>query len=290
MKLPNNREAKSSQPVAEPVVPTAERLQKLLAQQGFGSRREIETWIEEGRLTVNGTVAKLGTKVLPTDQIALNKRPITLAAEPEPFKVLLYHKPEGEVCTRHDPEGRPTVFSALPRLRQGRWVSVGRLDLNTSGLLLFTDDGELANRLMHPSYELEREYAVRVYGKVSPEIIQRLLQGVQLEDGLARFLKIEDAGGEGKNHWYRVVLTEGRNKEVRRLWESQNVVVSRLIRIRFANVHLPPRIRQGQTLELTLNEINALRQCVKLPELPPRPPAAKPRVAKVVRRPSPFRS
>ncbi len=181
--------------------------------------------------------------------------------------MLAYHKPVGEVCTRSDPEGRPTVFNNIPRLKQGRWLSVGRLDINTSGLLLLTNDGDLANRLMHPSSEIEREYAVRVLGKVDREMVDRLKAGVQLEDGMAAFDDIIDAGGEGANHWYHVVLREGRNREVRRLWESQGLAVSRLTRIRYGNIMLSRRIKKGKWQELSLAEVNSLRRLVKLPDI-----------------------
>ncbi len=243
---------------------TEERVQKLLAQRGLGSRREIETWITSGMVTVNGKLAKLGDKASSEDVIKVNQREVKWIDTPEVPRVLMYHKPENEVCSRSDPEGRPTVFDKLPEIKQGRWISVGRLDFNTSGLLLFTNDGELANRLMHPSYELEREYAVRVYGEVSPEILKNLTTGVKLEDGMARFSQIKDGGGEGKNHWYHVMLMEGRNREVRRLWESQEVVVSRLIRIRYGDVLLPSHLRQGKTEEMTLPQVNALRRLVKM--------------------------
>ena len=244
----------------------AERLQKLLAQRGLGSRREIETWIAQGTVTVNGKTAVLGTKAEPSDIIKVHNRLVKLIEVKAPPRVLMYHKPEQEVCTRKDPEGRPTVYDQLPDILQGRWISVGRLDFNTSGLLLFTNDGELANRLMHPSYEFDREYAVRVYGKVSPEILNKLLQGVKLEDGFAKFLSIKDGGGEGKNHWYHVTLKEGRNREVRRMWESQEITVSRLIRIRYGNITLPKGLRQGHHEEMTLSQVNALLHTVELPE------------------------
>jgi len=244
----------------------SEKLQKILAQAGLGSRRQLEEWIAAGRVSVNGRIAKLGDRAEATDRILVDGRPVRLKSE-EDFKrrVLVYHKPEGVVCSRSDPEGRPTVFEHLPLLRGQRWVIVGRLDLNTSGLLLFTNDGELANRLMHPSYEIEREYAVRVLGKVEPAMLKRLQQGVELEDGLAKFEQIIDAGGTGANHWYHVVLKEGRNREVRRIWESQEVKVSRLIRVRYGMITLPRMLRPGRWAELPADQLNELLKMIKMP-------------------------
>ncbi|MFN2310220.1 MAG: pseudouridine synthase, partial [Gammaproteobacteria bacterium] len=193
----------------------SERLQKVLARAGLGSRREIEGWIQAGRIQVDGVTAELGVQVSAGTAITVDGKPITLAA-PEATRVIAYHKPIGEITTRSDPEGRPTVFDQLPRLQQGRWIAVGRLDISTSGLLLLTNDGELANRLMHPSRELEREYAVRVFGEIDGLILERLLEGVELDDGPAHFRSVRDAGGGGANRWYHVVLGEGRNREVRR--------------------------------------------------------------------------
>ncbi len=237
----------------------AERLQKLLARTGLGSRREIEGWIESGQVRVNGRVARLGARANTTDRIEVRGRRVRLSAE-KPSRVLLYHKPVGEVCTRKDPDGRPSVFQRFPRLQQARWITVGRLDINTSGLLLVTNDGELAHALMHPSLQLEREYAVRVRGEVSESMIQRLLDGVELEDGPARFATVRDAGGTGVNHWYHVVLTEGRNREVRRLWASQGVTASRLIRIRYGQVVLGRRLKAGRWRDLDPNELRELYQ------------------------------
>lgn len=244
----------------------SEKLQKVLARTGLGSRRQIEEWIEAGRIYINGAQAKLGDRITEHDQVVVdNKRIDIVATDLVPPRVLIYHKPEGQICTQNDPEGRETVFEHLPNLRSGRWVMIGRLDINTSGLLLFTTDGEMANHLMHPSREVEREYAVRVFGQVSPEALKNLKSGVQLEDGIAKFDQIIDAGGEGSNHWYHVVLREGRNREVRRLWESQGVKVSRLIRVRYANISLPRNQHIGRWEELSLEQINSLRQAVGMP-------------------------
>lgn len=245
-----------------------EKLQKVLARAGFGSRREIESWISEGRISVNGKLATLGDRVSATDVIRVDGHVVskTRLEHSHRCRVLLYHKPVGEVTSRSDPEGRPSVFDNLPGLRNGRWIAVGRLDINTSGLLLFTNDGELANRLMHPSYTIEREYAVRVLGEVVPETLQQLREGVELDDGPARFNAIVDGGGEGANHWYHVTLDEGRNREVRRLWESQGVTVSRLIRVRYGPIAMPRRIRPGRWEELKGEELSLLRQSVGLEE------------------------
>jgi 23S rRNA pseudouridine2605 synthase len=251
-----------------------ERLQKVLAQAGLGSRRQIEQWISAGRIAVNGKAAELGQKVSGRERITLDGRPVHAAppqqkARPE---VLVYHKPAGEVCSRDDPEGRPTVFAALPRPRQGRWIGVGRLDINTSGLLLFTTDGELAHRLMHPSQEIEREYAVRLLGEVDGSMVERLLTGVELEDGPARFVSIEESGGSGANRWFHAIIREGRNREVRRLWESQGVRVSRLTRVRFGPVALERGLRQGRWRPLTPKEQKALYRAAGLQP----PPAGEP--------------
>jgi 23S rRNA pseudouridine2605 synthase len=251
-----------------------EKLQKVLANAGLGSRRQIEQWITAGRISVNREVAQLGVRVSHGDDIRIDKRRFNwppkhkAAAAPH---VLCYHKPVGEICTRRDPEGRPTVFEHLPKAKNGRWIVIGRLDINTSGLLLFTDNGELAHQLMHPAQGLEREYAVRVLGEIHPETLERLKQGVELEDGEARFERIIPAGGQGANHWYHVILREGRNREVRRLWESQGVKVSRLIRIRFGPIHLPAHLHQGHTQTLTTEEIAQLIAATqKSPETTPK--------------------
>src|SRR5690554_5917797 len=244
-----------------------EKLQKVLARAGLGSRREMEAAIEAGRVKVNGEVAKLGDRIEMRDRVEFDDRPVTLrAADETPRRVIMYNKPEGELCTRKDPEGRRTVFERLPRLKGERWIAIGRLDVNTSGLLLFTTDGELANRLMHPGHEIEREYSVRVFGEVTDAMMRKLKQGVQLEDGPANFKEIKRGGGEGMNQWFRVVLTEGRNREVRRLWESQGVQVSRLIRVRYGNIKLEQGLPQSGWGELSLKDINYLRAMVELPE------------------------
>ncbi len=242
-----------------------EKLQKVLARAGFASRRELEEWIAAGRISVNGKIATLGDRVGEHDIIRVDGRVVQRARlAPRERRVLIYHKPLGEVCTRSDPEGRPTIFDNLPRLTNGRWVTIGRLDINTSGLLLLTNDGELANRLMHPSSEIEREYAVRVLGEISAETLERLRSGVQLEDGEAHFDRLVDAGGEGANHWYHVTLREGRNREVRRLWESQGVAVSRLTRVRYGNVMLPRSVRPGRFTDLKGLELEGLLALVGL--------------------------
>ncbi|XQW83695.1 23S rRNA pseudouridine(2605) synthase RluB [Thalassotalea piscium] len=247
----------------------SEKLQKVLARAGKGSRREMETIISAGRVTVNGKVAYLGDRVEGNEQIKIDGHSVSLQTKDEEIcRVLMYNKPEGEMCTRKDPEGRPTVFDRLPKLDSGRWIAVGRLDINTSGMLLFTTDGELANRLMHPSQKVEREYAVRVFGEVNEAMLQRLRAGVKLEDGPARFQKITYRGGEGRNHWFHVVLSEGRNREVRRLWESQEVQVSRLIRVRYGDMEMKRQLPAGGWAELSLKEVNYYRQLVNLsPEL-----------------------
>ena len=252
-----------------------EKLQKVLARAGFGSRRQIERWIEEGRITVDNAPATLGARVSPDQTIRVDGRQVPTHVFQSKPRILIYHKPEGEVCTRSDPQGRPTVFEKLPKLRGARWIAIGRLDFNTSGLLLFTTDGELANRLMHPSHEVEREYAVRVLGKVDDDMLARLKQGVMLEDGPAHFDAIKEAGGAGANRWFHVVLREGRNREVRRLWEAVGVKVSRLIRVRFGPIPLPPHFHAGRTVELDEEASAALYDSVGLK--PPAAPAPKKR-------------
>jgi 23S rRNA pseudouridine2605 synthase len=237
-----------------------ERLQKVLAQAGLGSRREMETWIAEGRVTVNGEPVALGTRVTADDEIRVDRRLITVKAPNEALpRVLLYHKQEGEIVSRDDPEGRASVFDKLPKLRGQKWIAIGRLDFNTSGLLIFTTSGDLANRLMHPRFEVEREYAVRVQGSLTEEQIRQLLkEGIELDDGTVKFEKLVDEGGEGYNHWYRLVLKEGRNRVVRRTFEALGLPVSRLMRVRFGIVHLPPRLKRGMIAELGAGEVKAI--------------------------------
>jgi len=256
---------------------TEERVQKVLSRMGFGSRREIERWIEQGRVKVNGVACTLGDRVKPGDRVHVNgKRIIVREEKQEETRVIMYHKPEGEVCTRSDPEGRPTIFDHLPKAGRARWVSIGRLDINTSGLLLFTTNGELANRLMHPSNEIEREYAVRVNGTVTKDILSQLKTEVMLEDGPAHFDDIQDGGGEGYNHWYYVVIREGRNREVRRLWEAVGIRVSRLMRVRYGNIILPKSLRKGRTRDLDAGDIRQLGESVGLDiEVKSRAPAKK---------------
>lgn len=241
-------------------------MQKVLAAAGLGSRREIEVLIAAGEVTVNGKTVQLGDRASPGDRITVRGRPVS-SRSPETLRILAYNKPEDEVTTRRDPQGRPTVFSALPPLRLGRWINVGRLDINSSGLLLFTNDGELANRLMHPSAEIEREYAVRVHGQLDAGMRERLLAGVELDDGTARFASLSLASGSGTNHWYHAVLAEGRNREVRRLMESQGLPVSRLIRVRYGPVKLGGGLKRGRWRELTPVEAKALVAAAGLPGL-----------------------
>jgi len=249
---PLRRPRSPKPPTSPPTSPLqAERLQKLLAAAGHGSRRQIESWIAAGRVTVNGAVAKLGDRASPADRIELDGRALPVAASAGQPRVILYHKPEGELVTRADPQGRPTVFARLPPIAGGKWVAVGRLDINSAGLLLFTDSGELANRLMHPRYEVEREYAVRVLGALNAEERTQLLKGVRLQDGIGRFERLEPSGTpEGANRWYRVVLREGRNREVRRLFEAVGRRVSRLLRVRYGSIRLPRELRPGHWVEL----------------------------------------
>ncbi len=236
-----------------------EKVQKVLARSGLGSRREMEAAISAGRVKVNGKVAQLGDRIGPNHQVSLDDRPQNLkGAEESARRVIMYNKPEGELCTRKDPEGRRTVFERLPRLKGERWIAIGRLDINTSGLLLFTTDGELANRLMHPSTQVEREYAVRVMGEVKREHVVNMVSGVMLEDGPARFTDVQEFGGEGINSWFHVVIMEGRNREVRRLWDSQGLTVSRLKRVRYGTIFLDKRARAGEWVELEQSEIDEL--------------------------------
>ncbi|MFZ5756697.1 MAG: pseudouridine synthase [Pseudomonadota bacterium] len=243
-----------------------EKLQKVLARAGLASRRIAEEWIAAGRVTVNGRIATLGERIAADDEVRVDGRRIEVATGDEMERqVIAYHKQEGEVVSRNDPEGRPSVFDQLPALRGQRWVSVGRLDLHTSGLLLLTNDGELANRLMHPSTAVEREFAVRIEGELSAEKKRVLLDGVMLDDGLSKFLAITDAGSQGTGHWYRCSLVGGKFREVRRLWESQGYVVGRLVRIRFGSFSMPSTLRQGHWLELSGDDIARLEQLCRLP-------------------------
>lgn len=244
-----------------------EKLQKVLARAGLGSRRELEGWIKQGRVKVNNTVANLGDRVYGSERISVDGRPVKMAPVTETrTQVLIYNKPEGEVCSTKDPEGRRTVFDRLPKPSSGRWIVVGRLDFNTSGLLIFTTDGELANKLMHPSSEIDREYLVRVLGNVTEQMQQRLLSGVELEDGPAHFTDIVESRGEGANRWFYVCLMEGRNREVRRLWESQDIKVSRLKRVRFGPVFMPSRLKVGQWEYLEQKDVNIIYDSVGLPK------------------------
>lgn len=239
---------------ADAGVPATQKLQKILAQAGLGSRRAMEAWISQGRITVNGQPATLGMRVGAGDQIKVGNRSIRARAESGLPRVLIYHKPEGEITSRSDPMGRPSVFDRLPKISGARWIAVGRLDFNSCGLLLFTSSGELANRLMHPKFEIEREYAVRILGSLNDEHVDRLLEGVTLEDGVARCVSVESRGGEGSNQWYHVVLREGRNREVRRMFASLGFAVSRLMRVRYGPVELPARVKRGQSYELSADE------------------------------------
>lgn len=246
----------------------SEKLQKVLARVGLGSRRYMEEVIAAGRVSVNGRIAQVGERIEPGDELRIDGRKVQFQLEDEVRRrVLVYYKPEGEICSRNDPDGRPTVFEQLPQIANDRWVMVGRLDINSTGLLLFTNDGELANRLMHPSNEIEREYAVRVMGEVTAEARKNLLAGVELDDGPAKFESFSDIGGEGINRWYQVVVKEGRNREVRRLFESQGLKVSRLLRTRYGSVILPRELRTGRWVELDKHDIDNL---VKSVELKPR--------------------
>lgn len=248
----------SATPQRKAPAAAGERLQKLLAQSGLGGRREMEEWIAAGRVQVNGQPATLGQRVLPGDRVKVNGRLVNLHGATRAPQVLLYHKPEGEIVSRSDPAGRPNVFTNLPRVRGGKWIAVGRLDFNTSGLLLFTTSGALANALMHPRNEMIREYAVRVLGPLDDEAKDQLKKGVELEDGPAALKGIEEAGGEGANQWYRVTIAEGRNREVRRLFEAVGRTVSRLIRVRYGPFILPPRLKRGQSLQVDEKDVEKL--------------------------------
>jgi 23S rRNA pseudouridine2605 synthase len=242
-----------------------QRLHKLLALAGLGSRRDMEELIASGRVTINGQTAQVGAGVTQHDVVRVDGRPLRLPFEAELPQVLIYHKPEGEIVSQDDPEGRATVFDKLPRIKQGKWIAIGRLDINTSGLLIFTNSGDLANRFMHPRYEVEREYAVRVFGELSEEQMAMLTQGIELEDGPASFDRIVAQGGEGANHWYQVIIREGRNREVRRLFEAFQLPVSRLMRVRFGPVNLPPRVKRGSMLKLEQKQVVELLEWAGLP-------------------------
>ena len=240
--------------------PDAPKLHKVLAQAGIGSRRDMEQLILEGRISVNGEPAHIGQRISFGDQVRVNGKPIRVHISPPPPRVLAYHKPAGEIVSHDDPQNRPTVFRRLPKLPQGKWQSVGRLDLNTEGLLLFTSSGELANQLMHPRFGVEREYAVRVLGTLDRETRARLLEGVKIDGQPASFRSIEDGGGEGANHWYRVVITEGRNREVRKLFDAVGLAVSRLIRIRYGSMVLPRGLKRGVWVELDDQDVRSIRR------------------------------
>lgn len=238
-----------------------ERIQKVLAQAGVGSRRAMEEWIAAGRVTVNGVLATLGMRVVEGDILRADHRTVLVKAQSEQEfpRVLLYHKQEGEIVSRDDPEKRTNVFEKLPKLRGMKWIAIGRLDYNTSGLLIFTTSGELANRLMHPRFEVEREYAVRVQGQLTPEQMKQMInKGIELEDGPVKFVKLTDEGGEGFNHWYRLVVKEGRNRVVRRTFEALELTISRLMRVRFGIINLPPSIKRGKMAELGSGEVDMI--------------------------------
>ena len=242
----------------------SEKIQKVLANAGLASRRQVETWIVDGRITLNGRLATIGDRMTYHDVVCVDGREVKLArSKNQKTRVLIYHKPEGEICSRNDPEGRPTIFERLPLIRNSRWICVGRLDFNTSGLLLITNDGELANQLMHPRSQIEREYAVRIRGEVPEEALLKLHKGIELDDGAGRFTEITDAGGQGSNHWYHVTVTEGRNRFVRRMWEALDFTVSRLIRVRFGNIYLPNNLRRGHFVELHEDELESLNQFIR---------------------------
>ena len=242
-----------------------ERIQKVLAHQGIASRRQIDELLQQGRISVNGKVAKPGDQLKGGEKISIDGKPVRLSRHRIKPKLLIYNKPVGEVSTRDDPEGRPTVYRNLPGLQHGRWIGIGRLDINTSGLMLFTNDGELANRMLHPSFALEREYAARVRGEVTREKINALTSGIELEDGPASFDRIIDSGGQGSNHWYHVILHEGRNREVRRLWAAVDVEVSRLIRVRYHHFQLPKWLKPGNSRYLDEEVVKRLFRELGLP-------------------------
>ena len=268
----SSRRSRHQEPAGKP-----ERLHKLLANSGIGSRREMEALIGAGRIMVNGEPAHIGQTVSPGDRIKVNGKLVQLRFSDRLPRVILYHKPEGEIVSRNDPDHRPNVFTSLPRMSAGRWVAVGRLDFNTSGLLLLTTSGDLANRLMHPRYQLVREYAVRILGELPDEARLRLLEGIELEDGPAKFSSFQEAGGEGANRWYRVSLFEGRNREVRRMFEAVGVVVSRLMRVRYGPFLLPPGLKRGQVQELPEAEVKKLLADFGMATAQPERPARRSR-------------
>ncbi len=256
-------------PAAPPAAPVdrSQKLQKVLAQAGLGSRRAMEEIIKTGKVKVNGAIATLGSRVTTEDLIQVGRRQIKFQVTTRLPRVILYHKPEGEIVSRDDPAGRRSVFEKLPVIRSAKWLAIGRLDFNTGGLLIFTTSGELANRLMHPRFEVEREYAVRLFGALTPAQIAELKKGVRLSDGDARFDELEEQGGEGRNRWYRVILKEGRNRVVRRMFEALGIQVSRLMRVRFGIVELPPRLKRGEWVELKEADIKLLLDWVGSPTL-----------------------
>jgi len=253
----------------------APKLHKVLAEAGLGSRRDMEDLIVAGRVSVNGEPAHIGQRILPTDQVRINGKPIMRKVSKKPPRVLIYHKPAGEIVSTNDPEGRNSVFESLPTMKVGKWLAVGRLDYNTEGLLLFTTSGDLANRLMHPRYGIEREYAVRTLGELEEGMRQRLLAGVELEDGMAQFSKITDGGGEGVNKWYRVIIGEGRNREVRRMFEAVGLTVSRLIRTRYGAMTLPANLKRGRWEELGEDAVRSLMKLSGLEKAASDKPVAK---------------
>ena len=258
----------------------SEKLQKILANAGLGSRREIEKWIADGRVSVNGSIAQLGERATDNDTLRVDGRVIKIKPSEEIYtRVIAYHKPIGEVSTQKDPEGRATVFDSLPRTGFGRWISIGRLDINTTGLLLFTNNGELAHRLMHPSYQVERKYAVRIHGEVTDEMIENLKTGVLIDGDMCQFNYIQAGGGEGTNQWYEVGLSEGKNREVRKLWQSQDVDVSRLIRIEYGPIDLPKSLSRGRWRDLDEEQITKLADMVQL-EVKARRAQPKPKSSK----------